>query len=128
RPVKGSSIAGVFALLAQARLQRPPDWGLVTAVAFSDPNDLLSYRIVPAHLSKYDEHFRLINVIVSNDSTYLGFVERPDTAHCGYFWNPHVLAMRAQGYRPGQALPELADVTVGSCAGNDRPPAIRPRH
>jgi hypothetical protein len=113
--------------LAHARLQRPPEWGQVTAVAFSDPNDLLSYRIVPKHLAKYDEHFRLINVIVSNDSTYMGFVERPDTAHCGYFWNPHVLDMLARGYRPGQVLPELPDVTVGSCAGNDRPPEIRHR-
>lgn len=65
-------------------------------VAFTDPNDLLSYRLFPkAYLP---EDMKITNVIVSNDQTYLGLLERPDTAHCGYGWNPAVIATVAEGY------------------------------
>ena len=69
----------------------------MTVVAFSDPNDLLTYRIVPEHLAEDFREFRVINVLVSNDTTYFGYLERPDTAHCGYPWNPHVFGMLARG-------------------------------
>ena len=47
-------------------------------VAFSDPNDLLSYPLVGGkHLP---EGISIANVIVSNDTTYFGKLERPDTA------------------------------------------------
>ena len=51
------------------------------------------------------EGFRIVNVIVSNDTTYFNYVERPDTAHCGYAWNPHVFGMLAKGYQAGKSLP-----------------------
>lgn len=65
-------------------------------VAFSDPNDLLSYPLLggkhtPAGIS-------IANVIVSNDTTYFGKIERPDTAHCGYILNPVVLGAIFDGY------------------------------
>jgi len=50
-------------------------------VAFTDPNDSLSYILVPAkQVAQYD----VIDVVVSNSNTYFGFLERPDTAHKGY--------------------------------------------
>lgn len=65
-------------------------------VAFTDPNDLLSYALVrsPSTLS-----FDVIDVIVSNDSTWFGFIERPDTAHAGYRANAAVTKLIACGTR-----------------------------
>jgi hypothetical protein len=95
-----SSLAEFAANLRQARafaMQKnravPPDSVLV---AFTDPNDLLSYRLLRRHIP--DSDMRLVNVIVSNDWTYFGYVERPDTAHCGYRWNPKVLGVLVHGY------------------------------
>ncbi len=60
----------------------------MTVVAFSDPNDLLSYRVAPSHLAGSLRVFRIVNVIVSNDTTCFNDVERPGKAHCGYARNP----------------------------------------
>jgi hypothetical protein len=105
----------VFGLLSRARRLAPPATGPMTVVAFSDPNDLLSYRIVPEHLGEHFEEFRVINVLVSNDSTYFRYVERPDTAHCGYPWNPHVFGMLARGYQAGKSLPRISGLSGGVC-------------
>jgi hypothetical protein len=86
----------------------------MTVVAFSDPNDLLTYRIVPEHLAEDFGEFRVINVLVSNDTTYFGYLERPDTAHCGYPWNPHVFGMLARGYQAGKPLPSVS-MLAGTC-------------
>ena len=75
-----------------------------TVVAFTDPNDLLSYRLIPSVLDV--ARARLINVIGSNETTWLGFLERPDTAHCGYTWNATVIGLIAHGHQVGQPLPE----------------------
>jgi hypothetical protein len=58
----------------------------IQIVAFTDPNDLLSYRLTPEAVG--NDGVQMANVIVSNAPTYLGFLERPDTAHCGYAGNP----------------------------------------
>jgi len=87
----------------------------MTVVAFSDPNDLLSYRITAAHLAEHFRDFRVVNVMVSNDTTYFGYVERPDTARCGYAWNSHVYGMLARGYQAGKAFPSVSDLMGGSC-------------
>jgi hypothetical protein len=114
-PAKIRTSAGdVFSLLSKARRLALPGAGPMTVVAFSDPNDLLSYRIVPDHLAEDFKEFRVINVLVSNDSTYFGYLERPDTAHCGYPWNPHVFGMLAKGYVAGKPLPSVA-VLAGTC-------------
>ncbi|MER9243478.1 hypothetical protein [Mesorhizobium sp. M0633] len=68
----------------------------VHIVAFTDPNDLLSYRLFRGPYLPTD--MIITNVIVSNDKTYFGLLERPDTAHCGYGWNPAVIATVAKGY------------------------------
>ena len=55
----------------------------IQVVAFSDPNDLLSY---PLHGSKQQAgaRYRTVDVIVSNKPTYFGFLENPSTAHTSY--------------------------------------------
>ena len=55
-------------------------------VAFTDPNDLLSYILVPSpHRERWG--YPVIDVVVSNADTYIGLVERPDIAHTGYSGN-----------------------------------------
>jgi hypothetical protein len=86
-----------------------------TIVAFSDPNDLLSYRLLSADLETGDA--RLINVIVSNDDTLAGYVERPDNAHCGYAWNPYVIGMIVNGYDGARPFNKVPGATSSSCLG-----------
>jgi hypothetical protein len=64
-------------------------------IAFTDPNDLLSYVLVPA-----DQHvvpYPVVDVIVSNSDTYLGSLELPDKAHLDYRTNPAVVEIIANG-------------------------------
>ena len=107
RPTSGSSARDVFDLLSRLRAWTPSGTGPLTVVAFSDPNDLLSYRVVPRYLAGDLRGFRIVNVIVSNGATYFNYVERPDQAHCGYTRNSHVLALVARGYQVGKPLPEI---------------------
>jgi hypothetical protein len=116
-PKMHTSAGDVFGLLSQARRLALPTTGPMTVVAFSDPNDLLSYRIVPAHLAEDLKEFRVINVLVSNDTTYFGYLERPDTAHCGYPGNPHVFGMLARGYQAGKTLPSVSASVFGVLGG-----------
>jgi hypothetical protein len=115
QPATRSNTKDVFHLISRARAKMPPTTDPMTVVAFSDPNDLLTYRIVPGHLSGNLKDFRVVNVIVSNDTTYFDYVERPDTAHCGYTWNPHVFGMLAQGYHAGKVFPSVVGLSGGVC-------------
>lgn len=54
-----------------------------TVVAFSDPNDLLSYALARSPLAA-GASYPIIDVIVSNDVTYFGLFELPNTAHLDY--------------------------------------------
>ena len=74
----------------------------IPVVAFTDPNDLLSYRLVPDALGFADA--QLVNMIVSNDWTYLHYVEHPGNAHCGYAYNSYVLGALIRGYRQDEPL------------------------
>jgi hypothetical protein len=67
----------------------------LTLVAFNDPNDLLSYRLLPSRYATED--VAVADVLVSNDKTYIGFVERPDTAHTEYTANKDVATAIACG-------------------------------
>jgi hypothetical protein len=84
-----------------------------TVVAFTDPNDLLSYRLLPPVVDLASA--RLINVIVSNATTWLRFLERPDIAHCGYTLNRTVIGLIAHGHRVGEPLPEAPVVASSQC-------------
>jgi hypothetical protein len=70
-------------------------------VAFTDPNDLLSYRLLPARYTAPD--VAVADVLVSNDRTWLGLIENPMTAHLDYLANPDVGSMIACGF-PSVAL------------------------
>lgn len=114
-PMARSHSRDVFDLISRARRHAAPTAKPMTVVAFSDPNDLLSYRIVAGHLAGDLRDFRVVNVIVSNDATYFKYVERPDTAHCGYTWNPYVFGMIAKGYDAGKPLPSVVGLAGGAC-------------
>lgn len=83
----------LFSMKKQRRADaaaRPP-----RVVAFTDPNDLLSWILVPARaVAPYE----VVDVIVSNAPTLFGFIERPDTAHQGYLANPAVQTLIACGH------------------------------
>jgi hypothetical protein len=68
----------------------------LTVVAFVDPNDLLSFRLVPK-----TDHGRVINFVVSNADTYLGYAELPTSAHCNYIKNGYVMHAIVFGYASG---------------------------
>lgn len=68
----------------------------LAVVAFTDPNDLLSYRLLPARYTAPD--VAVADVLVSNDSTWLGLIENPITAHLDYLANPDVATMIACGF------------------------------
>jgi hypothetical protein len=57
-------------------------------IAFSDPNDLLSFTLRGSHAPPAS--LNIVDVMVSNANTYFGLLERPDTAHLGYNASPEV--------------------------------------
>lgn len=65
----------------------------VRLVAFTDPNDLLSYRIPPDDSAILGSGASVINVLTSNDGAILGYVENPLTAHESYDKNPDALGL-----------------------------------
>ncbi|NIA53774.1 hypothetical protein HAV22_08910 [Massilia sp. TW-1] len=73
----------------------------LAVVAFTDPNDLLSYRLLPARYAAPD--VAVADVLVSNDRTWLGWIENPLTAHLDYLANPDVATMVACGF-PSSAI------------------------
>jgi hypothetical protein len=70
------------------RLRRQARLSELVIVAFTDPNDLLSYRLMPSQFA--GEHARIGDVLVSNDKTWFGLIEHPKKAHLGYGTNPDV--------------------------------------
>jgi hypothetical protein len=67
----------------------------LTLVALTDPNDLLSYRLLPSRYASEVVH--VADVLVSNQPTYLGVLENPASAHTTYFSNPDVGVVLACG-------------------------------
>jgi hypothetical protein len=66
-------------------------------VALTDPNDLLSYRLLRADYVSGE--VGLANVLVSNRSTNFGMLEDPLGAHLGYMENPDVHRLIIRGWR-----------------------------
>ena len=62
--------------------------GSIARDVFDLLSRLLSYRVAPSHLAGSLRVFRIVDVIVSNDTTCFNDVERPGKAHCGYARNP----------------------------------------
>lgn len=63
-------------------------------VAFSDPNDVLSYSLYP---EDYDE-IEVINVEVDNATSWFGLIDNPVAAHTGYKTNKSVIKHIFCGY------------------------------
>lgn len=60
----------------------------LTVVAFTDPNDLLSYRLLPSLYNR--AKIAIANILVSNSNTYFDLLENPYTAHTTYLDNDDV--------------------------------------
>jgi hypothetical protein len=86
------------ALMRLKPSRKMPHTGQLAAavVAFSDPNDLLSYPLARSPHRKR-QGYPVVDVITSNATTYLGLVELPNTAHTGYSTNRRVTRMIACG-------------------------------
>jgi hypothetical protein len=69
---------------------------LLALVAFTDPNDLLSYRLLASRYAR--PGVAITDVLVSNAPTVLGLLENPDTAHRGYLANRDVAGLIACGW------------------------------
>lgn len=78
-------------LLSKILAERADAANAVQIVAFTDPNDLLSYEL-------RHRGFAAANVIVSNDTTWFWALERPDTAHTGYLDNSKVWELIVCGH------------------------------
>lgn len=103
------------ARLAPTAVAPAPITDPLTVVAFTDPGDLLSYRLLAAKLTRNPATVRLFNVIASNGPIYFGLVQRPDTAHCGYAYNAHVIGLLVLGHHPGKPRPTVPVTGIGSC-------------
>jgi hypothetical protein len=79
----------------QAPLRAEPVARLAV-VAFTDPNDLLSYRLLPARYAAPD--VAVADALVSIDTTWLGLIENPVSAHMDYLANPGVAELIACGF------------------------------
>lgn len=75
----------------------------IILVAFSDPNDMLSYRIPPDYFT--DAQIEVVNAMSSNSKTILRLFERPDEAHFGYRSNNNVIKALLCGSHPPQGCP-----------------------
>ena len=71
-------------------------------VAFSDPNDLLSYEIDPSDSIIASAGVDVVNVIVSNRRTFVWLVENPSSAHRTYLENDEVEHLIACGNPPAE--------------------------
>jgi hypothetical protein len=112
-----SSLDEMVGMMHTGRMAMAPERAAAmaapTVVAFTDPNDLLSYRLLPPVVDLASA--RLINVIVSNAATWLRSLERPDIAHCGYTLNRTVMGLIAQGHKVGEPLPEAPVIASNQC-------------
>jgi len=91
---RNSGLAGFLDLIETARSMRKSRRSVqdkvtesFSVVAFTDPNDLLTYEVSEQDVGNRD----VINVIVSNDMTIFGFLENPLNAHTGYRQNATVI-------------------------------------
>jgi len=80
----------------QSSAPRAESVARLAVVAFTDPNDLLSYRLLPARYAASD--VAVADVLASNDRTWLGLIENPVPAHLDYLANPDLAGMIACGY------------------------------
>jgi hypothetical protein len=101
-PVGAARVAQMDALqrfLALRRSQVTPRgqaFSKLAVVAFTDPNDLLSYRLLPSRYAGPD--VAVADVLVSNAPTWFGLLEDPFAAHLDYLRNKDVGSLIACGW------------------------------
>ena len=95
---KRGGIAGFLDILDATRGKGFKDR---VVVAFNDPNDLLSYEVRPEDIGDRP----VVNILVSNDYTYLRWAEHPLNAHTGYRENPDVIEFVRCGRTVGAKTP-----------------------
>lgn len=86
-----SSLEAAIDRSAARRKSKADTVPTVEVVAFTDPNDVLSYRLPPGYIQLENAKVSLTNLLVSNDWTFLGLAENPGTAHPGYAKNLDVI-------------------------------------
>jgi hypothetical protein len=94
-PIREDSLQRLLNFKSQPRPLQLGFPSKMSLVAFTDPNDLLSYRLLPVRFTV--PGVEVSDVLVSNDTTYFGLLERPDTAHTEYEANAEVRAFIACG-------------------------------
>jgi len=82
------------------------DLSRLKLIAFSDPNDLLTWRLQKTRYAA--ANVDIADVVVSNDTTYLGQIENPWTAHTTYLANLGVSRLIACG-SPNETSGQKAD-------------------
>jgi hypothetical protein len=75
----------------------------IVVVAFSDPNDLLSWGLNDSAVRL--EGAKVVDAWVSNEGSWLGVAENPWTAHVGYATNPEVAKLIACGWKRPSPVP-----------------------
>ena len=88
----GAAFRAISPAGLESTSQHVPD-----VIAFTDPSDVLSYILAPSRHAQ-QAGYRVVDVIVSNDTTYLGLVELPNNAHLGYLSNPVVKKLIVCGH------------------------------
>ncbi|MEO5881700.1 MAG: hypothetical protein ABIQ06_04740 [Caldimonas sp.] len=91
-----SPVVGLLKPLEQLARARSSRQSELSVVAFTDPNDLLSYRLFGSRFVGLDR-IRIADVVVSNSPTLAGQLENPSAAHLGYARNKDVARMIACG-------------------------------
>lgn len=107
----------LIARAARARSEgRPSETAVSQVVAFSDPNDILSWRLEPRNLKlpRSDRgDVAVTNVFMSNNEFSVpALFSDPTNAHTGYFVNPTVMDMLICGMTNGAVSP--CPVSVGA--------------
>lgn len=89
------SLAGLLEL--RRRQPGPKSIQRLAIVAITDPNDLLSYRLMRSQYASVD--VAVANVLVSNRKTWFGLIEEPYGAHTDYLDNPDVARLILTGWK-----------------------------
>jgi hypothetical protein len=98
-PPGNQGLPGFSQALAEARTE---DFGIgapvpVNIVAFSDPNDVLSYRVRTSESYADNSAVRFLNVRISNGVEIPWLIAWPPSAHSGYQVNARVWAVVTSG-------------------------------
>jgi hypothetical protein len=90
------SLQRFLALRRQQAGPRAETFAKLAVVAFTDPNDLLSYRLLATRYQGPD--VMVADVLVSNAHGWFGLLEDPFAAHLDYLANPDIGQMMACGW------------------------------